>query len=117
MLESSSSTKSRKLRNSTSTRATSGTPDRDVLAQIATCVTTGPLAGRSLTLVGRADPRGTVGYNMALGARRAHSAGAYLEQLGVGSSRVMETSRGELDATGTDERTWQIDRRVDVMLR
>ncbi len=33
--------------------------DRDVLDQIATCVTTGPLKGKHLKLVGRADPRGT----------------------------------------------------------
>ena len=33
--------------------------DRDVLAQVATCLTTGPLKGRSVRLVGRADPRGT----------------------------------------------------------
>jgi CheY-like chemotaxis protein len=44
--------------------------DRSVLQQIATCVTTGPLRGRTLKLVGRADPRGEVEYNMGLGERR-----------------------------------------------
>src|SRR5262249_27356297 len=47
--------------------------DRDVLAKIAACVTTGPLRGRALRLVGRADPRGEVEYNMVLGEHRAGS--------------------------------------------
>jgi peptidoglycan-associated lipoprotein len=90
--------------------------DHEVLGKIGHCVTTGPLQGRSLILVGRADPRGTPEYNMALGARRAHNVTQFLEQLGVAPLRVRETSRGELDAVGTDEATWQFDRRVDILL-
>lgn len=90
--------------------------DHDVLVKISKCLQDGPLKGRAIELVGRADPRGTVEYNMALGARRAHSVAAYLEQLGLGTSRVNETSRGELDAIGTDEASWQLDRRVDISL-
>lgn len=90
--------------------------DQAVLAQIAKCVTDGPLAGRSVRLVGRADPRGETEYNMALGARRADSAERFLIQLGVVPSRVRETSRGELDANGNDEAGWARDRRVDVVL-
>jgi peptidoglycan-associated lipoprotein len=91
--------------------------DRSVLEQVATCVTTGPLKGRSLHLIGRADPRGEVEYNMVLGERRASSVSQYLTQLGVDSARITETSRGKLDATGTDDATWEHDRRVDVDLR
>ena len=91
--------------------------DRDVLAQVAACVTTGPLKGRALGLIGRADPRGEEEYNMALGGRRAQSIQSYLSHLGVESARMLETSRGELDATGTDEAGWQHDRRVDILLR
>jgi peptidoglycan-associated lipoprotein len=90
--------------------------DRDVLDQVAKCVTTGPLAGRSLELVGRADPRGGVEYNFVLGEHRAASVEAYLGALGVDKAKMTETSRGELDATGTDEAGWQRDRRVDVTL-
>ena len=92
-------------------------PDRDVLGQIATCLTKGPLAGRDVELIGRADPRGEVEYNMTLGSARAGSVASYLESLGVGSSQITQTSRGKLDATGTDEATWQLDRRVDVLLK
>ena len=44
--------------------------ERALLDQVATCVTTGPLRGRSLALVGRADPRGDLEYNFALGESR-----------------------------------------------
>src|SRR5579862_5867670 len=33
--------------------------DRNVLDQVATCLTSGPLKGHRVKLVGRADPRGT----------------------------------------------------------
>ncbi len=90
--------------------------DRDILQQVARCFTTGPLKGRSLRLVGRADPRGETEYNMNLGEARATSARRYLAALGVEDSRMSETSRGALDATGHDEETWRRDRRVDVSL-
>jgi peptidoglycan-associated lipoprotein len=91
--------------------------DRNVLDQIATCVTTGPLRGRTLLLTGRADPRGETEYNMVLGSYRSNAVGAYLQQLGVRAPQLSITSRGELDAKGTDEATWAIDRRVDITLQ
>jgi len=90
--------------------------DINVLDQVAVCFTTGPLKGKSLALVGRADPRGPEQYNMVLGAKRAHNVTDYLEQHGVPPVRVKETSRGSLDATGHDEDTWRQDRRVDLVL-
>jgi peptidoglycan-associated lipoprotein len=90
--------------------------DRDILQKLAACVTTGPLKGKQLDLIGRADPRGTIEYNVALGARRAATVATYLGALGVASTTVHQTSRGELDATGHDESTWQIDRRVDIRI-
>jgi peptidoglycan-associated lipoprotein len=90
--------------------------DRDVLALVAQCLTTGPLKGRSVRLVGRADPRGTPEYNMALGERRASSVMKYLGALGVGAPQLQETSRGALDATGSDAAAWRQDRRVDIDL-
>jgi peptidoglycan-associated lipoprotein len=91
--------------------------DMSVLQQIATCVTTGPLKGRDLKLTGRADPRGEVEYNFALGEHRANAVDNYLAQLGVDRNEISETSRGKLDATGTDEAGWQRDRRVDISLQ
>ncbi|MBX3229634.1 MAG: OmpA family protein [Labilithrix sp.] len=91
--------------------------EKDILEQIAKCLTTGPLKGRAVDLVGRADPRGETEYNMTLGAKRARAAHNFLASAGVPNDKLHDTSRGELDATGTDEKGWQKDRRVDVKLR
>jgi outer membrane protein OmpA-like peptidoglycan-associated protein len=79
-------------------------------------VTSGPLQGHALRLIGRADPRGDAKYNLALGSARAGIVDAYLAGLGLDASRISKTSRGKLDATGADESGWQRDRRVDVDL-
>ena len=91
--------------------------DRTVLDQLATCMTTGALKGKAVSLIGRADPRGTEEYNLGLGSRRASSVSTYLEHLGVGQPQLAVTTRGSLDASGTDEAGWAKDRRVDVQLK
>jgi peptidoglycan-associated lipoprotein len=90
--------------------------DRGLLQKVATCFTTGPLKGRTMHLVGRADPRGEAEYNMNLGESRATAVRRYLASMGVDSRRMSDTSRGALDATGHDEETWRKDRRVDIDL-
>jgi peptidoglycan-associated lipoprotein len=90
--------------------------DVGMLKQIADCFTTGPLKGDNLHLVGRADPRGNVQYNDKLGSRRADEVAAFLEQNGVEQTRINRTSRGKRDATGHDEASWAVDRRVDVLV-
>lgn len=90
--------------------------EKQVLEAVAKCLTTGPLKGRSVDLVGRADPRGETEYNMTLGAKRARQVHGFLSGLGVGNDKLHDTSRGELDATGKDEEGWRKDRRVDVRL-
>ncbi len=92
------------------------TDDRNVLEQLATCMTTGALAKKSVELVGRADPRGTEQYNLALGSRRASSVNDYLQHLGVAASQLTQMTRGDIDATGTTEAGWANDRRVDLDL-
>ena len=87
-----------------------------MLEQLATCMTTGPLKGKNVRLIGRADPRGTEQYNLALGSRRASSVNDYLQHLGVAPAQLSQTTRGALDATGTDEGGWANDRRVDLDL-
>jgi peptidoglycan-associated lipoprotein len=90
--------------------------DRDVLQKVAQCVLNGPLKGRTVSLVGRADPRGTSEYNLGLGTQRAESVRTYLQRLGVPAKQLTPTTRGDLDAHGTDEASWQKDRRVDLKL-
>lgn len=90
--------------------------DLRVLDQVASCFDSGPLKGRKMSLVGRADPRGTEDYNMTLGQSRADSVGNYLQTKGVSKDQVHGTTRGAMDATGVDEPSWARDRRVDVSL-
>jgi peptidoglycan-associated lipoprotein len=90
--------------------------DRAILSQLAVCLTTGPLKGRKMQLVGHADPRGEVEYNYLLGQQRADSVKIALLDAGSSSAQIATTSRGEDDAKGTDETTWARDRRVDVLL-
>jgi peptidoglycan-associated lipoprotein len=90
--------------------------DRSILTKLAACFNTGPLKGKSMRLVGHADPRGNEEYNMALGGRRADNVKNAIANAGLDGSRIATTSRGKMDATGTDEAGWEKDRRVDVML-
>ena len=53
---------------------------------------------------------------MSLGESRADSVRRYLHDLGVAHERVTASSRGELDAVGTDEAGYALDRRVDIAL-
>ncbi|HEY4159889.1 MAG TPA: OmpA family protein [Polyangiaceae bacterium] len=90
--------------------------DQAVLKKLADCFMTGPLKGRQLRLVGHADPRGDDEFNMVLGGRRADNVKGAIVGAGMTDSKIATTSRGELDATGTDEEGWSKDRRVDVVL-
>lgn len=86
------------------------------LKALATCFESGPLAGRRMRLVGHADPRGAPDYNMTLGQSRADAVETYLSEQGLGPKAMTTTSRGAMDATGTDDTGWAHDRRVDVLL-
>jgi peptidoglycan-associated lipoprotein len=90
--------------------------DAQVLKQVVTCFTSGPLKGRTLRLVGHADPRGGSDYNITLGQSRADSVKGYMLGQGMDKAKTDSSSRGAMDATGTDEPTWARDRRVDMML-
>jgi peptidoglycan-associated lipoprotein len=90
--------------------------DKAVLKKLADCFMTGPLKGRELRLVGHADPRGEEEYNMVLGGRRADNVKSAIAGEGMSADKIATTSRGKLDATGTDEGSWAKDRRVDVVL-
>lgn len=90
--------------------------DKAVLEKLATCFTTGKLKGREMRLVGHADNRGEDDYNMMLGQRRADNVKGAIVTAGMTASKALTTSRGELDATGADEASWQKDRRVDIVL-
>lgn len=89
---------------------------RDILADVASCLKDGPLKNRTVTIVGRADKRGTDEHNHQLGANRADATRAYLVRKGVPENKLLVVSRGEEGATGNDADTMALDRRVDLML-
>ncbi len=90
--------------------------DQAVLQKLAECFDTGALKGQAMLLVGRADPRGTVAYNDRLGMRRANNVANFLEQHNIPNNRIQRVTRGERDARGTNEETWAVDRRVDILV-
>jgi peptidoglycan-associated lipoprotein len=89
---------------------------RDVLADVANCMKEGPLQNRTITIIGRADVRGSDDHNHELGANRAEATRNYLIQKGVPEQKLLVTSRGEQGATGVDEQGMALDRRVDLVL-
>jgi peptidoglycan-associated lipoprotein len=93
-----------------------GQQDRNVLEQVAKCMTSGALRLKRLALMGRADPRGEEEYNMLLGTQRVAIVRDYLTHLGVPMKDLIQTSRGSLDAEGRDEEGYKRDRRVDLLL-
>lgn len=86
------------------------------LDKLAECFKTGPMKGRVMKLVGHADPRGDSDYNVQLGLSRADSVSKYLFGKGLDKKQATTTSRGAMDAKGTDEPSWAQDRRVDIVL-
>ena len=61
---------------------------------------------------GNCDERGTREYNLALGARRAEAARAYLVSLGVDGSRIQTVSYGKERpiSTGSNDQAWSQNR-------
>jgi peptidoglycan-associated lipoprotein len=90
--------------------------DRRMLRTLADCFVSGPLRGHQMSLVGHADPRGSEDYNIALAGRRADNVKEIIVAETMPEGRVSTTSRGAMDATGTNEVSWANDRRVDVFL-
>lgn len=91
-------------------------PDKNTLDDVANCLKDGPLQNRTITIIGRTDPRGTEQHNRELGANRAEAARNYLLARGVSEQKVLVISRGEEGAAGSNEDTWALDRRVDFVL-
>lgn len=88
----------------------------DSLSAIARCLATDSLADRALQIVGFTDPRGTDEYTDKLGLHRADAAKQYLVDHGVAGERIAITSKGSRESKGTNEATWQHDRRVELSL-
>jgi peptidoglycan-associated lipoprotein len=83
------------------------------LDSIAKCLSTGPLQGQDVLLVGRADPRGSTEYNVKLGMSRAESVAQYLESHGVNANQITLDSEGKTAALPIHQ-AYPFERRVDI---
>ena len=75
-------------------------------------------AADKLLIEGHCDERGTEGYNLALGERRALSLREYLANLGVGPDRIRTISYGEARPAipGSSDDAWSKNRRGQFIL-
>lgn len=69
--------------------------------------------GKLTILEAHADSRGTEEYNIMLTDRRGQAVKEFLQQLGVDPNMMQVISKGDLEATGTDDGSMTKDRRVD----
>ena len=69
-----------------------------------------------ITIAGHADERGTREYNLALGQRRADAVKDYFVLSGIDKNRISVKSYGEERPLilGSDESSWQKNRRVEI---
>ena len=93
-----------------------GSGARNMLDALTKCFLEGAGKGKSMNIVGHTDPRGPKDYNLALGHKRAAAVAGYLARKGLKDDRVNTSSRGEEEATGTDESGWSVDRKVEILL-
>ena len=89
--------------------------DQPTMKNLVVCMTSGPLRGKTIRLIGHTDPRGTPDYNESLGLDRAEKVKKFLVANGVGERRVVTASVGEDDASSTPK-DWPKDRRVEIQL-
>lgn len=86
------------------------------LQRVAEYLTANPT--HDILIEGHCDERGTEGYNMSLGERRALSAREYLASIGAPVHRVYTTSYGESRPAveGSGEAVWAKNRRVEFVV-
>jgi peptidoglycan-associated lipoprotein len=90
---------------------------KDQLTALVGCLNHESMQARGVLLVGRADPRGTDTYNMALGSRRAEQIREFLVHEGLSPDRIATESEGKRDAKGNlPAYSNGFDRRVDVVV-
>jgi outer membrane protein OmpA-like peptidoglycan-associated protein len=95
--------------------AKASSAQQPTMHNLAECMISGALRGRSIKLTGRTDPRGTEEYNEALGLARAERIKKYLMSQGIDASRMQTASLGKDDASPSPKE-WSLDRRVQIDL-
>ena len=90
---------------------------RDIIDAHAQYVAGNPTA--AITLQGHADERGSREYNVALGERRASAIRRLMSLLGASEHQMRTISYGEERPASDahDESAWQLNRRVELILK
>lgn len=97
--------------------ATAYAQDQEQLTALSVCLSSPGMRERTITLVGRADPKGSDAFNQQLGMKRALAIKQHLIENGIAGSRIQVMSEGERGATGdTADSSAGRDRRVDVIV-
>ena len=92
-------------------------PDLGALNALATCVTKGPLKGKTLEILGHADPTGDADYTAATkAASRAQAVADYLEAMEVKKPKLKVTPGAPLITAKAAGQTIIAERRVEVRL-
>lgn len=75
--------------------------------------------GQRMSLEGHADERGSREYNIALGEQRAKSVAYLMKAQGVSETQLDIVSYGEEKpaAYGSDEASWELNRRVELVYK
>jgi peptidoglycan-associated lipoprotein len=89
---------------------------REQAQHVAKCLEAHPTF--TLLAAGNTDNRGTTGYNLLLGEKRALAVKHFLESKGIAASRIKTVSYGEQKPAmeGNNEEAWAKNRRVDFKL-
>jgi OOP family OmpA-OmpF porin len=91
--------------------------DQLALKSLAACLDLPKYLGAQLSLVGRADRRGSSDYNEKLALHRAERVKVLLIAAGMGGERISTASRGDQGAVGDDTTySYGYDRRVDALV-
>lgn len=91
--------------------------DHEQLTALSACLSSPGMEERTITLVGRADPKGSDAFNEQLGMKRALAIKQHLVENGIAGSRIKVISEGETGAIGdTPDHSAGHDRRVDVIV-
>jgi peptidoglycan-associated lipoprotein len=89
--------------------------DKPTMKNLVACLSSGPMKGRSIKLIGHTDPRGTAAFNERLGLARAENIKKYLVANGIDASHIVTASMGAEDAAKAPKE-WATDRRVQIQL-
>jgi peptidoglycan-associated lipoprotein len=89
--------------------------DREIASRVATCFTKGPLRGRFISLVGRADRKRPTG-RLSIGQARARALRNYLVTLGVEADHITDYPRADAPVGGAGSNERSLERRVELEL-